>query len=718
MGRRVKCSCAWKSVLPLFIIAIIFSLTGCSVMKPVGNFFGQQYVNTVSYFNTFYNAKHLFDEALADVETARRRHQHEGRTGPLELNQQVREKFNKVIEKCSRLLSQHPNSRYADNAVLMIGQSYYHMNQNVQAERKFLELLAEFPDSRLTYDAQYLLARTQRRMNKLDEARITLTDLLNRTEGRRHRDLIAQARIELGDVLKSTDELQNALEEYRLASETARDRTLRTEADFKIATLYQQLGETEAALSAYEKVIDGRPTNHMLFEAKIAHARILTDGGSYEEAIDLLESLLTELRLVDYISSIELEAAHVYHAQGAYDRAVDQYVYVDTTYARTRVSTQASNSLAMVYEQIYGDYARAKEYYQKVERSTPPSDMTRNASVKRDQLERYRRYKDGIARLDSTITALHDSLVIVENLPPRPVEVEPQDTTGIEDPLNDTTSIKEEVITPDAIREEIDSTRQEMVRSQYELAGLFYLEMERPDSAMYYYADLAQRHPESPYAPQSLYALAELVRSASEEGYEIAGNVQALMEHFDASDPLEKRDTIYRILIDRHPGTRYATEAKRLLGMDVPRVQTDPMEPVYLEAEREIADGRYEDALLTLEYIARNGNDSKFVPQARFAIGWIYENILLKPDSAYAYYQSLVEQYPETQFATAVQGKITAWDEQKQAEELQQREEEAEEASEVEEESEQPDRPLPRPVDAQTTEVNPDTTGVEPRNED
>lgn len=726
-----------RAGIGLFIVTFSFFLTGCSVMQPVGDFFTQRYINTVSYYNTFYNAQKLFDEAVEEAADAEKRHRQQNRAGQVEIPQQVKQKFNDVIEKCSRLLHQYPASKYADDAVLMIGNSYYHMRQNVQAERKYLELLAEFPDSRYIPEAQLLLAKTQRRMNKLREAEVALQNLVERLDSHSDRDVVARARIELGEMEKQAGNLNNAIEEFSRAIEIARDRTIRTEARYYLAYMYYELEHYDKAFDEFTKVVDDRPTSRILFESQQSRARILTINNKHDTAIDMLAELLSDLRLTDYVSRIELEAAHIYRDKGLIEEAIEQYKYVDTTYTRTVVSTEAQYSLAEIYNDIIGDFKKSKDYFETVSRATPPSDLTRSAWTHNDNLTRYWRHKNEIIRLDSVIVAQKERLHQVEEELAALAEVESadvleSDTTGLKgsDTLG-TGEIQESAVavSPEELQNQIASDTDELVRNYYELAGLFYIEMDLPDSAAYYYSRLAYNFSESQYAPQALYALAEIVRLAyEEEEFSFSAADVLIDSQISQEEPQDLRDSIYRLLIDRYPDTEFAIEAKRILGMEIPDVGYEPLEEMYLRAEDAMLAENYEDALYLFDYIAADSSDSKYAVQARYALGWIYENVLLKPDSAAVYYQKLVDTHPDSQFASAVRDKINAWNAQIAEEERARQEEEAVDTAEQQQEEpapeaidEEPARqrgiPLARPSDVQELEEKPDTTRIEEQNE-
>ncbi len=100
-----------------------------------------------SYFNTYYNAQRLYGEAedevwsLPDLQKMGRNYY----LAQFNISQTTRGKFTQVVEKCSKLLQYHPNSSFVDDALIMIGMSYFYEGENLQAERKFRELIDGYP---------------------------------------------------------------------------------------------------------------------------------------------------------------------------------------------------------------------------------------------------------------------------------------------------------------------------------------------------------------------------------------------------------------------------------------------------------------------------------------------------------------------------------------------------------------------------------------------
>ena len=80
-----------------------------------------------AYYNTFYLARKDFNKA-----------EENRRNTP---NPQVQTAlYTEAIKKASKLLEFYPKSKWVDDALLLIGKSYYYQAEFTKAERKFREL--------------------------------------------------------------------------------------------------------------------------------------------------------------------------------------------------------------------------------------------------------------------------------------------------------------------------------------------------------------------------------------------------------------------------------------------------------------------------------------------------------------------------------------------------------------------------------------------------
>ena len=117
-------------------------------------------------------------------------------------------------------------------------------------------------------------------------------------------------------------------------------------------------------------------------------------------------------------------------------------------------------------------------------------------------------------------------------------------------------------------------------------------------------------------------------------------------------------DSIYDIIMNRFDKTEYARQVKKLRGIDIQSAEQDSLEKNYETAEKNLQDGNIRGALVNFRKIAEGDTASLFTPKAMYTVGWIYESLLFRNDSAALWYKHLMKQFPNSIYASAVQPKV------------------------------------------------------------
>jgi tetratricopeptide (TPR) repeat protein len=108
------------------------------------SFVGRQYDNFTAYYNKFYNARNAFEEG---VQAMQDRDRPIDRTEYLSVfwepeGTSTESSFKEAIQKSADVLREHPNSKWVDDALLLIGKSYFYQQNYAGAAQKFREVLA------------------------------------------------------------------------------------------------------------------------------------------------------------------------------------------------------------------------------------------------------------------------------------------------------------------------------------------------------------------------------------------------------------------------------------------------------------------------------------------------------------------------------------------------------------------------------------------------
>jgi TolA-binding protein len=86
------------------------------------------------------------------------------------------ELFDKTIEKCAAVIVKYPGSRYVDDAIFMMGASYYYKGDYARALEKLDFLVKNFPGSKFYDDAMYYTGLAYYKTEKFSQAIISFKE--------------------------------------------------------------------------------------------------------------------------------------------------------------------------------------------------------------------------------------------------------------------------------------------------------------------------------------------------------------------------------------------------------------------------------------------------------------------------------------------------------------------------------------------------------------
>jgi len=98
-------------------------------------------------------------------------------TAPLTIPGSANTELDAVIEKCSIILQFHSETGYVEDALLMLGKSFYYKNNYQKAQRKFEELVASQVESDYELEAKLWIGKCQMKLKQYGDALSTLHDV-------------------------------------------------------------------------------------------------------------------------------------------------------------------------------------------------------------------------------------------------------------------------------------------------------------------------------------------------------------------------------------------------------------------------------------------------------------------------------------------------------------------------------------------------------------
>ncbi|MYF74982.1 MAG: TonB family protein [Gemmatimonadetes bacterium] len=171
----------------------------------------------------------------------------------------------------------------------------------------------------------------------------------------------------------------------------------------------------------------------------------------------------------------------------------------------------------------------------------------------------------------------------------------------------------------------------------FDLAELYLFNLGEPDSALSIYQRVLTLTDTTDLSPRVRYAIGLIYADSLK-------NETAAREHF-------------QLLLDQHPNTPYAVEARTRLNQK--HADDALAESRFLQAENLIAEGTpTRDILPIYQQIADEYPNSLFAPKALFALAWTYENNLDQREQAKTVYEQVQERYPLTQYGKIATDKL------------------------------------------------------------
>ena len=584
------------------------------------------------YYNTFYNTKKAYKEAR---EEQKRRPVNDNRPGSGEI-----QKYDKAIEKASKLLQLYPKSRYVDDALLLIGECFFYKQEYLKAQRKFEELITLFPKSGLVPRAQLWLAKTSIELNDYAGAEQALQELETREK---KGAAVDQAHHLLGEIYFRQKQYAPAAQEYEAAANKLDDDKIRGEAYLRLGECCMQLKEYNRAAEAFRRASGTIKNNiNLQFQARLQQAVALKLDQKLNAALEGLSAMQKEFSAHRDLPLVKIEMAECADGQGKTESAIKQYLDICETYQRTEAAAAAFFGLGAIYERR-GDFGKAKENYDNVRRESSRSE-------KLSEAERRSKAIGALIKLRETVTSLERQRAILSGEQTATAQLaankdKDKKASDVRKPISRfprrARNVDPAALSGSLTSKDPQKIAAELAKSKILLAELFLFNFSRPDSAMREYLDVFEFFPQTEYAPQAMYSLAYILG--------------------EAPATLVMRDSILQVLAGQYGNTLQGQGAKRRLGRTDTLALTKGLPELLRQAEENLVKEKdAKRAVRLYEEFLQREPDSKYAAQSLYAVGWIYEHELADNKQALAAYKKLLEAHPESPMARRIRPKVLA----------------------------------------------------------
>ncbi len=366
--------------LGLIITLAVLVTAGLGCKSP--DFIGKRYNNFTAYYNTFYNAERQFETGVnnldrlnVDVDRERYLPLFVKTTGA-----SASAEFEETVLKSADLLREHPESKWIDDALLLIGKSYFYQENYVGATQKFREVIDL--ESSLEEEGRFWLARALITSGALDLAEEELALASNQENVNRR--WASQYELLLAEMSIKQDNWEAAAGYLRSAIPDVKDKEIAGRAQFLLGQVTEKLGRYEEAHQAYEDVRRYRPSYELGYAARYSAVRVEGTHLDPERALVEVRKMERDDKNFTSLSELRYLRARILQSVGRDDESYDIYyeLLYDPVTSLTvgKVKGRIHYALGEMYRDIDHDYVMAAAYFDTASASLNTAVAARNSS--------------------------------------------------------------------------------------------------------------------------------------------------------------------------------------------------------------------------------------------------------------------------------------------------------------------------------------------------
>ena len=341
-----------------------------------------------AYFNTFYNANQYYDEAT------KIRLEKDGQAVPI----QAMDKYGKAIEKCMKVLRDFPQSRFYNDAILLMAKAQYFRSDYSLALDNLTEILNNGSENQVE-EAKYWQALCKWKKGNLQTSMNELKFLLTNSTSK---SILSKCHLTLAEISFELLNPDSSLFHLKKAAKITQNRDEKGVIYGRLAELAFELEQYSTALDGYSNVIAHSLSKEKIENAHLQILKILRIQKNYKLASRKIKTLLTDDKFKRIAGNLELELVNLYKAEGEFDEIEIRLQSIVNDYQRTKVSAEAYYQLGEIYISKKWDLEKAKGYFEKVSKESNKSLFSSLAKSKVSAINTYQKSEQDIQIINAS----------------------------------------------------------------------------------------------------------------------------------------------------------------------------------------------------------------------------------------------------------------------------------------------------------------------------
>jgi tetratricopeptide (TPR) repeat protein len=388
----------------LFILFCAIFVGGCG--ETLKNSWG----NFRAYYNTYYNAKENFQAGLKKVQD---------QPFTIDPSEPVRvhhtpfqagnNDFQKAIDKGATILRKFPDTKWVDDAILLIGKSYYYRHEFYPALEKFEELRDAASSPKMEQLSIIWKGRTLLDLNFHAEGITFLESELEEypedwSIGRKGeiQVLAGEHHAMLGNWEESVDFLSDAVANIK-------NKELLGRTYFLYGQVLERVELYGEAYFSFSRVSETFPGFEYSYWARFKQADVARKENNLDLAISIYEELSIDDKNADRRSKLVFEIARTLEMKGEVAEAEKRYknlLYDERRQGIQNIEADIYYRLGKIYSENYDNLSVAASYFDSSSTSSETLtriETTRDPQNLSDVFGEYKRIRNTIDRADSLL---------------------------------------------------------------------------------------------------------------------------------------------------------------------------------------------------------------------------------------------------------------------------------------------------------------------------
>ncbi|WP_445665785.1 type IX secretion system periplasmic lipoprotein PorW/SprE [Fodinibius sp. AD559] len=380
-------------------------LVGC------GSSLKSSWNNFTAYYNTFYNARESFKSGLKKVNN---QPVTIDPSSPVRIhaapNKAGYDDFQNAIDKGARVLRKFPESKWVDDAILLIGKSNYYRQEFYPALQKFEELMNVGSSSEMISLSIIWKSRTQLDLKQYTAGVSFVESELEQYPAKwpqKYRGEIQALAGQHHAMLENWDEAVGYLFD---ATANIQEKPLLGRTYFLLGQVLERQERYGEAFNAFREVENNFPDFEYLYWSQFKQGDIARKGKRFDLALDIFQTLRNDDKNLDRRGQLLFEIARTHEMIGEHQQAEKMFKNIlhgsESQQQPRALKADIYFRLGKIYSDQYDQYQVAAAYFDSsstIKSSSPSGSDSENPRELADTYGKYTELQNSITRADSLL---------------------------------------------------------------------------------------------------------------------------------------------------------------------------------------------------------------------------------------------------------------------------------------------------------------------------